>query len=112
MKVWLIIYSHKHGVDHAVCTDEGGAWSIASSFVFESVVTDDRYDGSQPELVAQCKTQNADPEDVLERDKAVVEAYLAVERDTFNGENIEVEELPLYSTAGFEAKELAQGTVL
>ncbi len=103
MNVYLIIYSHKHGVDHAVCTDEEGAWSIAASYVYEAVVTEDRYDGAQPKLVAQCKAQNADPEDVLAQDQAVVEAYLTIEAESYRNENIEVEELVLQSTAGIAA---------
>jgi hypothetical protein len=96
--VFLVVYKHRHGEDYAVTTTQAGAYSIAASWVYEAVVQEDRFDGLQPELVEMCKRQNADPQDGP-LDEQVIDFYLKIEHDTFNGESLEVSELPLHETA-------------
>jgi len=96
-KVWLVVYSHKHGVDHAVAKTEASAWRVAASWAYEEVVCNDRHEGDHPHLKELATTQPEDgtDEDCMKADQRFVEAYNEVERDMSYGECLEVEELDL-----------------
>ena len=84
-QVYLVIYTHKHGVDHAVCATEGEERGHSGR--------PDRHEDDHPHLkeLAQTQPEDGTPEDYMKADQAFVSAYNEVEMDICYGENIEVE---------------------
>lgn len=87
--VFLVVYKHKHGTDYAACPSEKIAGEVAASWAFEAAVTEDRFDGQFPELIAM--GNEGDPDKAFE----FLNLYQKCEDETFGTERIEIEELNL-----------------
>ena len=98
-QVHLVIYSPKHGVDHSITRTERQATLCAFTLAYQSVVEEDRYDGTQPKLVQtfkDCFAPEVSEHDVdIAKCETALSDWCDVEMDSYGTEFINIEQHPL-----------------
>jgi len=90
MKVWLIVFTHKHGQDFSVAKTERVAVTLAASWAREDACDHDQGD-EYGDLISPL-SDTASAEDQLNHDKRFLGKFEEIGMDVYGHSRIEIEE--------------------